>query len=151
LALSPTERAPWLSQADLKASAALLVLENAALRRQQLLLRDELKRRYLGRDVPADAAPAVQALRAWLGDTSFVSQPAELAPAGYGLPQSEERERIAVEARVRVDKLRGEDAVLRKDLERWLPEDQREALRGIESNVDAIGTRLRALAAAGAP
>ena len=59
-------------------------------------------------------------------------------------------ERIAVEARVRVDKLRSEDAVLRKDLERWLPEDQREALRGIESNVDAIGTRLRALAAAGA-
>jgi len=147
LALSPTERAPWLSQADLKASAALLVLENAALRRQQLLLRDELKRRYLGRDVPADAAPAVQALRAWLGDTSFVSQPAELAPAGYGLPQSDERERIAVEARVRVDKLRSEDALLRKDLERWLPEDQRDALRGIESNVDAIGTRLRALAA----
>ncbi|WP_233210773.1 MULTISPECIES: DUF4105 domain-containing protein [unclassified Pseudoxanthomonas] len=151
LALSPTERAPWLSQADLKASAALLVLENAALRRQQLLLRDELKRRYLGRDVPADAAPAVQALKAWLGDTSFVSQPAELAPAGYGLPQSDERERIAVEAQVRVEKLRSEDAVLRKDLERWLPEDQREALRGIESNVDAIGARLRALAAAGAP
>mgnify|MGYP003576338681 CR=1 FL=1 len=151
LALSPTERAPWLSQADLKASAALLVLENAALRRQQLLLRDELKRRYLGRDVPADAAPVVQALKAWLGDTSFVSQPAELAPSGYGLPQSDERERIAVEARMRVDKLLGEDAVLRKDLERWLPEDQREALRKIESNVDAIGTRLRGLAAAGAP
>jgi len=151
LALEPAERARWMPQADLKASAALLVLENAALRRQQLLLRDELKRRYLGRDVPADAAPAVQALKAWLGDTSFVSRPSELAPEGYGLPQSAERERIVVEARVRVDKLRDEDAVLRKDLERWLPEDQQEALRGIESNVETIGTRLRALAAAGAP
>ncbi|KRA44397.1 DUF4105 domain-containing protein [Pseudoxanthomonas sp. Root630] len=150
LALAPEARTPWLSQADLKASAALLVLENAALRRQQLLLRDELKRRYLGRNAPEDAAGAVQALRAWLGDTSFVSRPAELAAEGYGLPQSDERARIGVEARARVDRLRGEDAALRKDLERWLPEEQREALRGIESNVDAIGTRLRALAAAGA-
>ena len=46
--------------------------------------------------------------------------------------------------------MRNEDAALRRDLERWLPEEQRETLRGIEANVDAIGARLRALAA-GAP
>ena len=143
LALAPAERARWMHRADLKASAALLVLENAALRRQQLLLRDELKRRYLGRDVPADAAPAVQALKAWLGDTSFVSRPSELAPEGYGLPQSAERERIVVEAQARVARLRSEDASLRRNLEQWLPADQREALRGIKANLETIGARLR--------
>ncbi len=150
LSLAPGERARWMPDADLKASAALLVLETAALRRQQLLLRDELKRRYLGRDVPEDAALAVQALKVWLGDTSFVSRPAELAQEGYGLPQSVERTRIAAEAQARVARLRSQDASLRRDLERWLPEDQREALRGIEANVETIGARLRALAAAGA-
>lgn len=150
LALAPAERARWMPQADLKASAALLVLENAALRRQQLLLRDELKRRYLGGDVPEDAALAVQALKAWLGDTSFVSRPSELAREGYGLPQAAERTHIVAEAQARVMKLRSDDAALRRELERWLPADQREALRGIEANVETIGARLRTLAAAGA-
>ncbi|UOV05775.1 DUF4105 domain-containing protein [Pseudoxanthomonas sp. F37] len=147
LALPPGERARWLPQADLKASAALLVLENAAQRRQQLLLRDELKRRYLGNDVPDGAAAALEALKAWLGDTGFVSRPAELAGEGYGLPQSAERARIVAEAQARVARLRSQDASLRRDLERWLPEDQREALRGIGANLETIGARLRALAA----
>ena len=147
LALPPGERARWLPQADLKASAALMVLENAARRRQQLLLRDELKRRYLGHDVPAGAAAALEALKAWLGDTGFVSRPAELAGEGYGLPQSAERARIVAEAQARVARLRSQDASLRPDLERWLPEDQREALRGIGANLETIGARLRALAA----
>ena len=147
LALPPGERARWLPQADLKASAALLVLENAAQRRQQLLLRDELKRRYLGHDVPDGAAAALEALKAWLGDTGFVSRPAELAGEGYGLPQSAERARIVAEAQARVARLRSQDASLRRDLERWLPEDQREALRGIGANLETIGARLRALAA----
>jgi hypothetical protein len=150
LTLSPTERAAWLPHADLRASAALLVLETAAQRRPQLLLRDELKRRYLGRDAPADIAHALQALRTWLGDTGFVSRPSELAPEGYGLPQAEERERIADEARLRVARLREQDGVLREELERWLPADQREVLRGIEANLETIGARLRALEAAGA-
>jgi hypothetical protein len=150
LTLSPTERAAWLPHADLRASAALLVLETAAQRRQQLLLRDELKRRYLGRDAPADIAHALQALRTWLGDTGFVSRPSELVPEGYGLPQAEERERIADEARVRVARLREQDGVLREELERWLPADQREVLQGIEANLETIVARLRALDAAGA-
>jgi hypothetical protein len=150
LALPPTERAVWLPQADLRASAALLVLENAAQRRQQLLLRDELKRRYLRRDAPADIAQALDALRAWLGDTGFVSRPSELVPDGYGLPQSDERARIADEALARVARLREQDGALRDELERWLPVDQREALRAIEANLETIGARLRKRDAAGA-
>jgi hypothetical protein len=150
LALSPAERATWLPRADLRASAALLVLENAALRRQQLLLRDELKRRYLGRNAPADVARALQALRTWLGDTGFASRPSELLPEGYGLPQADERARVVEEAGARVARLREQDGVLRGELERWLPADRREVLQGIEANLDTIGARLRALDAAGA-
>ena len=145
LALSPAERAVWLPRADLRASAALLVLEAAAQRRQQLLLRNELKRRYMGRDASPDIAQALQALRTWLGDTGFVSRPSELASDGYGLPQAEERVRIAEEARVRVARLREQDGALREQLERWLPADQREALSGIEANLAVIGERLRML------
>ncbi len=150
LSLSPAERAAWLPRADLRASAALLVLENAAQRRQQLLLRDELKRRYLGRKAPDDIARALDALRTWLGDTGFVSRPSQLVPAGYGLPQSDERKHVAEAAQARVTRLREQDGVLRAELERWLPADQREVLRGIEANLRTIGARLRARDAAGA-
>jgi len=150
LSLSPTERAAWLPQAGLRASAALLVLENAAQRRQQLRLRDALKRRYLGRNAPDDIAQALDALRTWLGDTGFVSRPSELVPEGYGLPQSDERARVAEVARVRVTRLREQDGALRRELERWLPAEQREVLRGIEANLRTIGARLRAGDAAGA-
>ncbi|KRA52605.1 hypothetical protein ASD77_13280 [Pseudoxanthomonas sp. Root65] len=143
LALSPIERAAWLPKADLRTSAALLVLETAAQRRQQLLLRDHLKRHYLGRDAPADIAPALQALRAWLGDTGFISRPSELLPQGYGLPQAAERERITEEARLRLARLREQDGRLREELERWLPADQRDVLHGIEANLETIGVRLR--------
>jgi hypothetical protein len=150
LSLSPAERAAWLPHADLRASAALLVLESAAQRRQQLLLRDELKRRYLRRGAPDDIAQALHALRGWLGDTGFVSRPSELVPRGYGLPQSDERRLAVEEAQTRVARLREQDAALREQLERWLPVDQREVLRGIEANLETIGTRLRAKDAAGA-
>jgi hypothetical protein len=89
-------------------------------------------------------------LRTWLGDTGFVSRPSELLSDGYGLPQSAERVRVAEEARLRVARLRQQDGALREDLERWLPMDQREVLRGIEANLETIGARLRALDAAGA-
>src|SRR3546814_6527641 len=55
LELAPTERAPWLERGDLRASAALLLLEEAALRREELLARDELKRLLLGRQAKDNA------------------------------------------------------------------------------------------------
>ncbi|UYB50578.1 DUF4105 domain-containing protein [Xanthomonas sp. AM6] len=47
LDLPAAQRAPWLQRGDLRASAALLLLENAARRRQEQRGRDALKRRYL--------------------------------------------------------------------------------------------------------
>src|SRR3546814_18492253 len=40
LELAPTERAPWLARGEPRASAALLLLEEAAPRREQLPARD---------------------------------------------------------------------------------------------------------------
>ena len=55
LDLPARERARWFPRADLRASAALLLLEQAALRRQLLLAQEQLKQRYLGaRDDPQD-------------------------------------------------------------------------------------------------
>ena len=57
LDLPAAQRAPWLQRGDLRASAALLLLENAARRRQEQRGRDVLKRRYLaGPRVPAPHA-----------------------------------------------------------------------------------------------
>ncbi|MDR6672973.1 DUF4105 domain-containing protein [Xanthomonas sp. 1678] len=57
LDLPAAQRAPWLQRGDLRASAALLLLENAARRRQEQRGRDVLKRRYLaGPRVPVPHA-----------------------------------------------------------------------------------------------
>ena len=48
MALNADERRPWFEQADLRASAAMLLLEQASFRRQLLLAQDEVKQKYLG-------------------------------------------------------------------------------------------------------
>jgi hypothetical protein len=50
--LDLSRRAPqWFEQADLRTSAALLLLEQASFRRQLLLAQDEVKQRYLGQRI----------------------------------------------------------------------------------------------------
>ena len=147
MALPPQARAPWIGRADLRAAAALLVLEQAALRRQELLARDELKRLLLGSNAKRDESAGMQAqVRAFLQLESLFSRPAELLPStGYGLPQQEERALLMQEA-VRQGRelhLRGED--LRVRGRAMLSEARRETLQGVARNVDALGERLRAL------
>ena len=97
LDLPAGERAPWLARADLRASAALLLLEEAALRRQELLARDELKRRFLGRDADrrAAGADALAALQDVLRLEGILEPPGDAA-AGYRLrPAASRRARGA--------------------------------------------------------
>jgi len=69
LDLPAAQRTPWLQRGDLRASAALLLLENAARRRQEQRGRDALKRRYLVRaHLPASAASGVDAGAGDTGD-----------------------------------------------------------------------------------
>ncbi|HRN61311.1 MAG TPA: DUF4105 domain-containing protein [Luteimonas sp.] len=143
-ALDPTQRRTWLARGDLRATAALLVLEQAALRREQAQAREALKRRFLRGDGGGMDEAAGRA-RELLADGAYAGRPALLlSGTGYGLPQADERARL--EAAVERDdaRLRG----LRDDLYRqaraWLPPVQRARLEGAEANLVLLGDRLRA-------
>ncbi len=148
LDLPAGERAPWLPRADLRASAALLLLEQAALRRQELLARDELKRRFLGRDAGGSAggADALAAVQDVLRLEGFLSRPAALLPdTGYGLPQSDERETLTQESNRYAAQWRQQSGELRSEARGWLRAERQAALDETEANVDALGEQLRRL------
>lgn len=148
LELAPAERAPWLQRADLRASAALLLLEEAALRQQELLVRDELKRRYFGQGMRkgADGSTGDVALRDFLRLEGFLSRPAALLPeSGYGLPQADERIAIGLESERYAAAFKRQGGILRADARRWLTPSRRSMLEGTEANVALLGERLRRL------
>ena len=148
LDLPAGERAPWLARADLRASAALLLLEQAALRRQELLARDELKRLFLGRDADRreSATDALVALQDVLRLEGILGRPATLLPGtGYGLPQFEEREALTEESNRQAGQWRQQNGLLRSESRRWLPPERQVALAATEANVDALGEQLRRL------
>ena len=154
LALPPDQRAPALQRAGLRGAAALLVLESAALRRQEALARDELKRRWLGgaaelREAGNLSGPLQEFLR--LGGA--FSRPASWLDGveGYGLPQAAER--AVLVARVDRDEAerQRQAATLEASIRQLLPPARREALQAIEANVDLVGARLKDLAAPAIP
>ena len=129
----------WLARADLRASAALLLLEQAALRHQELLARDELKRRFLGRDADrsadrADALAAVQESCAWRASSA-----AGGADSGHRLrPAAIRRARNAGAGKSRqATEWRQQSDRLRSEAPRWLPPERQAALDATEANVDA--------------
>jgi hypothetical protein len=148
LDLPADARAHWLAHADLRASAALLLLEQAALRRQELLARDELKRQFLGRAAsrPADGAKALDAVQEILRLEGFLSRPAALLPdSGYGLPQVEERAKLTAETNRQAATWRQQSDWLRNEARQWMPPERLAALDATEANVDALGEQLRRL------
>ncbi|WP_369981798.1 DUF4105 domain-containing protein [Xanthomonas bundabergensis] len=174
LDLPAAQRAPWLQRGDLRASAALLLLENAARRRQEQRGRDALKRRYLDKAHPpaavaggagadaentgnagvasatADAAEtrdAAAAVRALLAQQGLLSQPSTLLQGqpGYGLPQAQERAWLQLQGQARIDALRSDGAALQARLHALLPPPLRAELQQIDANLAALGTRLRDL------
>jgi hypothetical protein len=145
---NPDERAPLLPRADLRASAALLLLEQAALRRQEHLARDELKRHFFSREAlgTANGADALVALQDVLQLEGFLARPALLLEnTGYGLPQVEERDLLAQEGNRRAAEWREQSGWLRSEAHRWLSEERQAALEGTETNVEALGAQLRRL------
>jgi hypothetical protein len=146
--LDPAERASWLPRADLRASAALLLLEQAALRRQQLLSRDELKRRFFGRDAERRGGRdlALAALHDVRQLESYLGSPAELFPdSGYGQPQQEEREALAQAGERLAAQWREKSEWLRNEARQWLSTESRDALDATEANVGMLGEQLRRL------
>jgi len=140
-------RRPWFAQADLRASAALLLLEQAALRRQLLLAQEELKQRYLSGHVAQGPSlnKAGGALQKILAGSGFLSRPAELLDGGYGLPQRAEWRRLEAESRSRQQQLRQLSDDLDQEVRRLLEPARLTELEANEANLVELRGHLRAL------
>jgi hypothetical protein len=143
LDLPAADRAPWLERGDLRASAALLLLEQAARRREQVRARDALKRLLSERH--ANGTDTRARLQARLALEGVFSHPAQLLPGGYGLPQRAERKALAAEAVRQAARLREQDQRLHGDARTLLPSHQQTELAAIDGNIALLGRRLRQL------
>ncbi|KAB0498001.1 DUF7844 domain-containing protein [Pseudomonas vancouverensis] len=148
LDLKAEERRPWFQQADLRTSAALLLLEQASFRRQLLLAQDEVKQRYLGarelKNGGMDQANAT--LKEILANSGFLSRPAELLGTnGYGLPQPSESEHLEAESAQRQKQLLALSGDLDKEVRALLEPSRAAEMAANEENVKQIGEHLRKL------
>lgn len=145
LGLAPQVRRPWLERGGLRTSAALLVLEQAAQRRQTAQVREQLKRRYLEQRNGA-AFSSDDPLGQLLRRSAYLGRPSQLlAGGGYGVPQPSEKAELVA----RSEELRDELRLVRAEVERlareWMEPQQRERVDAIASNRDLLGERLRRL------
>ena len=133
-----------------RASAALLLLEQAAYRRQVLLAREDLKRRYLDRDDSGSTprfASADAKLQQILQQSGFLSRPAELLQGqpGYGLPQATELRWLETESARRQAELDRLGEQLSTAVRELLDPQLRSRLEAAEANVALVGEHLREL------
>ncbi|UTW06049.1 DUF7844 domain-containing protein [Pseudomonas benzenivorans] len=151
LAQPAQARRRWFAEADLRAAAALLLLEQAALRRQLLLAQDQLKQRYLGDlgSTNPGLHKAGDALQQILANSGFLSRPAELLDGGYGLPQAGEWQRLEAESQARQQQLRRLSDDLDLEVRALLAPALLAELEAGEANLLALRAHLRALHRAG--
>ncbi|KJH77229.1 MULTISPECIES: DUF4105 domain-containing protein [unclassified Pseudomonas] len=148
LAIKATERRQWIDQADLRTSAALLLLEQAAFRQQLVLAQDEVKQRYLGarelKNGGMDKANAT--LQQILANSGFLSRPAELlGTGGYGLPQPSEWQRLESESSLRQKQLQALTGDLDKEVRALLDPARAAEMAENEANLKQVGEHLRKL------
>nr|WP_241015480.1 DUF4105 domain-containing protein [Pseudomonas frederiksbergensis] len=148
LALKADERRKWIDQADLRTSAALLLLEQASFRQQMVLAQDEVKQRYLGaqelNNGSMDKANAT--LKQILANSGFLSRPAELlGTGGYGLPQPNEWTRLESESSLRQKQLQVLTGDLDKEVRALLEPSRAAEMAANEANLKQVGEHLRKL------
>ena len=162
LRMAPAARAPAFERSGMRAAAALLLLEEAALQRAEHRARDLLKRLLAPRpragsataghpqgpgDAPASDGGRLPAmLIEALHEGGIFASPAQLVSLpGYGIPQSAERAQARADASARARRLRVLEGDLHAAARAALPEEHRMALEQTEANIAALGRRLRAL------
>lgn len=141
-------RRPWIEQADLPASAALLLLEQGAYYQQLLQARDAVKRRYLSErgQTGHSLDKADAALRALLANSGYLSRPAELLGSkGYGIPQPSEGQILERETARRQQRLNQLGEQLDQEIRQLLDAARLTELQAAEQNLALIGQHLRAL------
>ena len=150
LDLPAKQRQPWLTRADLRTSAALLLLEQAAQRRQLLRAQEQIKQRYLNaRDnsgADPDLAKAGSTLEQLLASSGFLSRPAELIGSqGYGLPQAAEWQQLQASSAERQQHLRRLSDNLELEVRALLEPAQVAELEQAEANLSQLSRHLRKL------
>jgi hypothetical protein len=150
LALPAKQRSPWFTQANLRTSAALLMLEQAAMRQQLLLAQEQIKQRYLSERGAATPDPSLakagDALQQLLANSGFLSRPAELlGTQGYGLPQPEEWQQLQASSSSRQQQLRRLSDELTREVRALLGPAQVAEIETTEANLSNLGKHLREL------
>ncbi|WP_269790974.1 DUF4105 domain-containing protein [Stenotrophomonas sp. Iso1] len=140
LKLPAGQRRPWMEQADDEVLAAMLLLEQAAWRRQELLARDVLKRHLLS---GKGLANALEQFNGLMARADVLLAPGNLPAPGYGIPIAQER--IALQAQVAGGAPEAEVQwqALRERALALLPVAQRQQMEGIEANLGYLRQRLR--------
>ncbi len=142
------ERRQWFARADLRTSAAILLLEQASLRRQLLLAQDEVKQRYLTAREQQDGrvSKATGTLQDILANSGFLSRPAELLGSdGYGLPQAEEWQRLETQSSERQKTLKRLTGDLDSEVRALLEPARAAEITASEENLKQMSEHLRAL------
>ena len=146
LALRAAQRQPWLLKANQHAAAALLLLEQAALRQHIHAIQHELKKRYLADHGTNDTlSEAGQLMQELISGSSFLSRPADLLSDGYGIPQAAERDVLENSARQLHDSLLATADTLDSRLRTMLSAEQQQELDSTQHNIKLLGERLRRL------
>ncbi len=144
LKLPAQRRAPWLLQGDLRASAGLLLLEQAAQRRAELRARDMLKRQLLA----APDSTEARSLRGLLEQSGQWLRPGTLLQdGGYGLPLGDEQALLSEAVTTASAQAVPAWQALRIQLRQQLPVKQRNEMDAIDANLAALGAHLRTQAA----
>ncbi|MGX5217394.1 DUF7844 domain-containing protein [Pseudomonas segetis] len=145
LELPAKQRSQWFAQADIRTTAAMMLLEKAAQRKQILVAQQELKERYLsGRKVPDKGLDkAGNALEQILANSGFLSRPAEMLEGGYGLPQPAEWQRLETESSNRQKYLLKLRDSLDNEVRSLLEPKRLAELETIEDNLKLLGKHLR--------
>lgn len=140
LELPAAQRRPWMEQANDEVLAAMLLLEQAAWRRQELLARDVLKRRLLSGKGMDNAMVQFNELMA---RANVLLAPGNLPAPGYGIPTAKERITLQSEAASGASEAEVQWQALRQQALALLPTGQRLQMDGIEANLGYLRQRLR--------
>ncbi len=148
LQLPAAQRAAWAERGGLRATSALLLLEQAARYREELRARDGLKRALGMAGEGGDSA--LTALLALLDDAGQLVNPAGLVGGdGYGLPIGEERAAAAVATQQISARGVPAWAQLQEQMRARLPAAQQRELLTIDETLATLGDRMRRLAREG--
>ncbi|WP_231701509.1 DUF7844 domain-containing protein [Halopseudomonas xinjiangensis] len=144
LELPAASRRSVIQQAGRRASAALLVLEQAAHDRHMMLAQQEVKRLYLSQP-QGDGAAAGHLVEQLLAQSAFLSRPASLSVSGYGLPQPEEWALMQDQARRRHSELKQLAESVEQMLPGLLSPDRQRELEGAKHNLELLAERIRTM------